>query len=238
MIRALIIVFGLMFGMPALAAVATDEVREVQLKLAQAGYEVGKVDGKAGKLTAAAITQYETDWQLPVTGVISPELLARLLRQHADTKPQMQKVTNGACQIWNAYPRAREAITFKTCNSSGPAEGQAEVVWRWFERGDWQVASYKGGHLSGRMNGLGVLNYQDGHRYEGEFSDGKPHGKGVFEWARGNVYVGEWQDGKPHGEGVHESIGQRFEGTWRQGCFSKGKRRTWIFTSKKNCGFK
>ncbi|MEP3995923.1 MAG: peptidoglycan-binding protein [Rhizobiaceae bacterium] len=238
MIRSLILVLGLLLAAAAPAAAAADDVREVQLRLAQAGYAVGKVDGKSGKMTAAAISQYETDWQLPVTGKISADLIARLTRQHAATRPQMQKVANGACQVWNAYPRARETITLKTCNSSEPIDGPAEVVWRWFERGDWQVASYKGDYRSGKMSGLGVLNYQDGHRYEGEFSDGQPHGNGAFEWARGNVYVGEWQDGKPHGQGVYERISQRFTGTWKQGCFSKGKSRIWLFTSKKACGFK
>ena len=88
------------------------------------------------------------------------------------------------------------------------------------------------------MNGTGLLQYPNGDRYEGEFKDDLPHGNGVHEWSRGNTYEGEWLKGKPHGEGVFLNNGARYAGTWQNGCFSKGKSRTWLFTSKKACGFK
>ena len=220
--------------MPAMAS----NVRDVQRELSNLGYPVGKVDGKFGKQTAGAIEKYEKDWQLPVTGKISDELLARLTHEHPDTKGRMQKVDNSNCEVWNSYPQPRELITFEDCKSDGPANATGTVVWRWFGGGDWQTATYEGQYKDGKMNGTGLLQYPNGDRYEGEFKDDLPHGNGVHEWSRGNTYEGEWLKGKPHGEGVFLNNGARYAGTWQNGCFSKGKSRTWLFTSKKACGFK
>ena len=53
-------------------------VMEVQSALNEAGYDCGKPDGIAGKGTAAAVTQYQTDKGLNVTGTITYELLISL----------------------------------------------------------------------------------------------------------------------------------------------------------------
>ena len=234
MIRLLVLVFGIMWAMPAVA----NNVVVVQKQLKSRGYEVGKVDGKFGKQTAGAIERYQSDWNLPLTGKITKDLVVRLTRQHADTKAQMQKVDNSDCEIWNSFPHPRETITFAACKSAGPANAKGEVIWKWFEHGDWQSARYEGEYRNGKMNGRGVLHYPNGHRYEGDFVDDKRHGTGVHEWARGDVYEGQWQDGKPHGSGTYTKGDQQFAGTWRKGCFSQGKRRARIDTSKKTCGFR
>ncbi|NRB31452.1 MAG: peptidoglycan-binding protein [Rhizobiaceae bacterium] len=233
-LRALVVFSCVLWAVPALA----NNVREVQRELGALGYPVGKVDGKFGKQTAGAIEKYESDWQLPVTGKITDELVARLTHQHPDTKGRMQKVDNSTCEVWNSYPQPRELITFEACKSDGPANATGTVVWRWFGGGDWQTATYEGQYKDGKMNGNGILHYPNGDRYEGEFKDDQPHGKGLREWSRGNTYEGNWQNGKPHGEGVYLNDGARYAGTWKNGCFSKGKSRSWLFTSKKACGFK
>jgi hypothetical protein len=233
-IRSLVFVLCFLWLMPALA----DDVRVVQQHLMDKGYGVGKVDGKFGRQTAGAIQQYQTDWQIPVTGKITGELVARLLRKHPDTKARMQKVDNADCQVWNSHPQPRETITFKLCESSGPADDNGEVVWRWYGRGDWQNATYIGEYRLGKMSGRGVFTYPNGQRYEGEFLDDKRHGQGIHEWPRGNRYEGEWRNDKLHGFGVFLRNDERYAGTWRSGCFSDGKRRTWVDTTKKACGFK
>jgi hypothetical protein len=234
MARSLIFLLCLFYTVPALA----DNVRDVQRELSERGYAVGKVDGKFGRQTEGAIKNYQNDWQLPVTGKITDGLIARLKHQHPATKARMQKVDSSDCEVWNSYPQPRELITFKACQTNGPANGSGEVVWRWFAGGDWQTAVYEGEYKAGKMNGLGVLSYPNGDRYEGGFVDDQPQGKGKHEWTRGDSYEGEWKSGKPDGEGVYINNGVRITGTWRQGCHSKGKRRIWLFTSKKACGFK
>ena len=234
MIGRLVFVFCFLWALPAMA----DDVRLVQQKLKDRGYAVGKVDGKFGKQTARAIQLFEEDWQLPPQGKITSDLVARLKRKHPDTKARMQKVANGDCEMWNSYPQPREEIIYETCETAGPVSGQGRVIWRWFQKGDWQSANYVGDLLKGKLNGQGVLHYPDGHRYEGEFQDDKRHGKGVYEWPRGDRYVGEWRDGKPDGDGVYFKGDQTYDGIFKKGCFSSGKRRIWVETTRKACGFK
>ena len=64
----------------ALAAEYKDKatVKDVQQALNDAGYDCGKPDGAAGKKTKAAITAYQTDKGLEVTGVIDDALLEAL----------------------------------------------------------------------------------------------------------------------------------------------------------------
>ena len=234
MFRSLVILLCFCLATPALA----NNVRIVQEKLKEGGYEVGKVDGKFGKVTFRAIREYEADWDIIVTGRVTEELLARLKREHPDTRPRLQKVDNAKCKIWNAYPRARESIVFEPCDSDGPINGKGEVIWRWFERGDWQSARYSGEFSEGKLNGKGVLNYPDGHEYIGEFRNDLRHGQGTLELARGDRYEGAWKDNKPHGNGVYFRNGERFEGSWKMGCYRKGKNRFALSTSRKSCGFK
>jgi peptidoglycan hydrolase-like protein with peptidoglycan-binding domain len=61
----------------AFAATYTDKdtVKKVQQALNDAGYNCGTPDGVAGKKTAAAITQYQTDKGLEATGTIDDALL-------------------------------------------------------------------------------------------------------------------------------------------------------------------
>ena len=61
----------------AFAATYTDKdtVKKVQQALNEAGYECGTPDGIAGKKTAAAITQYQTDKGLEANGTIDDALL-------------------------------------------------------------------------------------------------------------------------------------------------------------------
>ena len=61
----------------------------------------------------------------------------------------------------------------------------------------------------------GVLELDDGGRYEGVIRDGKAHGEGVMTWANGDRYEGEFREGKRHGQGVL-TVPQRLtsEGAW------------------------
>ena len=62
----------------ALADVDRETVKKVQQALNDAGYDCGTPDGIAGKKTAAAITQYQTDNGLEATGVVDDALLGAL----------------------------------------------------------------------------------------------------------------------------------------------------------------
>lgn len=53
-------------------------VMDVQLALFIAGYYTGPIDGVVGADTRAAISKFQSDWNLPITGTITPELLDAL----------------------------------------------------------------------------------------------------------------------------------------------------------------
>jgi hypothetical protein len=54
------------------------QIAEVQAALQQLGYKVGKVDGKLGSKTRAAIKAFQKEQRVSVNGKISPELLEQL----------------------------------------------------------------------------------------------------------------------------------------------------------------
>lgn len=53
-------------------------IKQAQTALNEAGYDCGKPDGIAGKGTAGAVTNYQTDKGLNITGTITHELLISL----------------------------------------------------------------------------------------------------------------------------------------------------------------
>ena len=79
--------------------------------------------------------------------------------------------------------------------------------YKWMGSGDKDThPKYQGQVKDGKPNGLGVIFYPEGSKYEGEskyvgsWKDGKPHGKGkmIFPWGvnGGSYFLGEWKDGK------------------------------------------
>eukprot|EP00039_Didymoeca_costata_P004215 m.71983 g.71983 ORF g.71983 m.71983 type:complete len:182 (+) comp12294_c0_seq1:85-630(+) len=60
-------------------------------------------------------------------------------------------------------------------------------------------SSYKGDHVNGRMEGIGVYNFPNGTEYRGEMKDGQFHGKGTLYFASGGKYEAEWRNGKAVG---------------------------------------
>ena len=69
-----------------------------------------------------------------------------------------------------------------------------------------------------RKNGHGVVQYQNGNRYDGMFKDGKRHGQGKFTWKNGNVYEGEFENDQMSGHGKFTGVnGVIFEGEYKNG---------------------
>ena len=69
-----------------------------------------------------------------------------------------------------------------------------------------------------RKNGHGVVQYQNGNRYDGMFKDGKRHGQGKFTWKNGNVYEGEFENDQMSGHGKFTNFdGNTYEGEYKNG---------------------
>jgi len=95
-----------------------DFVRAIQSELKRLGYDVGPIDGLAGRQTVTAIRAFEVSEHLPATGVLSEELLAQL---RATQPPQTQLDEDGA-----SVDAAGAEANGGDAEAEGQAEGQAE----------------------------------------------------------------------------------------------------------------
>lgn len=196
----------------------TNDIRAVQQKLAGEGYEVGKIDGRLSTETEKGIQQYQEDWQLPITGKISVELIERLDRTHPATRPQWQTTENKNCDTWNSLPQPNETVTWTAECADGKTNGSGKRIWRFFKQGMPRETVYVGQLRDGKRDGQGVLVLNDGFRYEGGYRDDEWHGQGTATWANGNRYEGEWRNNKAHGQGTFAwANGDRYEGEYRDG---------------------
>lgn len=64
--------------LPGNSAVFLDIVKRVQTALYSYGYYTGAIDGIVGTGTKAAISKFQKDWGLKITGTITPEVLNAL----------------------------------------------------------------------------------------------------------------------------------------------------------------
>ena len=159
------------------------------------------------------------------------------------------------CWVWNGVPQPNQTVSWSAgCGPDGRATGRGVVEWRY----DGKVDRYEGEYRDGKRHGQGVYTSANGDRYEGEYRDGKGHGRGVYTWASGNRYDGEWRDGKRHGQGVQTWVygdryegeyrddrpdgfgvawigGEQYAGSWAEGCFRDGNRRTAIGRPVSEC---
>jgi hypothetical protein len=118
-----------------------------------------------------------------------------------------------ACKVWNEQPVADEYITWSGACANSIANGTGMLVW----------------HAKGQVT----------DRYEGELRNGRENGQGTYYWPNGDYYQGAWRNGRAHGTGTRVNAkGETFTGQWAEGCFNDGKRRSWIGTTREQCGFK
>lgn len=102
------------------------EIKIVQSSLA--AYDIGPVDGKVGKKIRSAITQYNKDWELSPSEKITQELMARLNRNHPDTKSRMQKSVNSNCSVFNQFPEPKMTLNYIGNCVNGLAQGEGTLI--------------------------------------------------------------------------------------------------------------
>lgn len=81
------------------------------------------------------------------------------------------------------------------------------------------ACSARGSCLRGNCrNGLGLMAYPEGAKYEGQWRDSKRSGQGVLTNPYAGRYEGQWKNDKPHGLGTWIfPDGARYEGQWKNG---------------------
>jgi hypothetical protein len=68
---------------------------------------------------------------------------------------------------------------------------------------------------SGQRDGIGIMFWPDGTKYEGQFLEDMPHGKGRKIYHNGDYYYGDFERDKAHGFGLFVDIkGGKYEGQW------------------------
>ena len=118
--RSIALIMAAFLALSAFAAFAAapadrDTVKQVQQALNDAGYSCGTPDGIAGKKTAAAIKQYQSDKALEVTGAIDGALLAALgLAEEpgpepAEAEPAAEEAPEAEPEPAETEPAAEEA---------------------------------------------------------------------------------------------------------------------------------
>jgi len=90
-------------------------------------------------------------------------------------------------------------------------------VWKGF--GDKEKHPiYKGDVENGVPNGVGLVIYPDGSKYEGEYNDEEKNGQGTETYPDGSKYVGEWKDNDRNGQGTYTLLdGTKYVGEWENG---------------------
>jgi hypothetical protein len=218
MVRLLVLLPALGMAAWAVAAdISRSEIRELTAALAAAGYAPGPVDGDWDAADAQALAAYQADWQLPETSEPAAEMLARLIRAHAATRPQWVETdgTEGGCRVWNRFPQAQESVAWTGSCVDGETAGEGVLTWRSVRLGQPQVETYAGQREGGREHGEGLYLAADGSRYQGGWRFGVKHGQGTYTSPEGDVYVGEYVEGLRQGHGVYTlANGSRYEGEW------------------------
>lgn len=81
-----------------------------------------------------------------------------------------------------------------------------------------QTRYYKGqwSRSTGKKDGMGLLFYDDGTKYEGNFRNGYMSGKGRKLFVNGEYYEGEFLKDQANGQGTFRDLhGGKYEGYWK-----------------------
>jgi len=112
---------------------------------------------------------------------------------------------------------------FKDCKymgefKSGRLQGRGLLIYN-------NGRTYEGGFENNTPHGNAIESYPNGDRYEGQFQHGYKSGNGIYYYANGEVYHGKFSENKPHGLGILKMpTGAVFEGNFAAGkCNGKGK---------------
>lgn len=98
------------------ASVRADELtQQLQMNLIKLGYDPGSIDGEATTATAIAVSQYQSDRDMPVTGAVSP-MLANLVTTDANNIGNGRSAalpSGGAATVSTQDPDALQAAQEK-----------------------------------------------------------------------------------------------------------------------------
>ena len=81
---------------------------------------------------------------------------------------------------------------------------------------NYEYGKYIGNVHNGLRERKGIMNYNDGDRYECVWKNDKMEGKGIYYFNNSNIYEGVWKNNKCEGKGIYYyNDGDRYEGDWK-----------------------
>lgn len=122
--------------------------------------------------------------------------------------------------IWSKVVRDQiVSLPIYTAEKIEIGEMDREVIQKVQYRGGWKEFDLVDGEITAVEEGMGIMSWEDGGRYEGEFEDGTRSGRGVYIFpGMKRIYKGGFQNNKFHGNGIlAESSGRYYEGEWSKG---------------------
>jgi hypothetical protein len=129
--------------------------------------------------------------------------------------------TSVACRVWNPHPQPNEGVRWSGACVNGFAQGRGTVQWI---RNNVPYETDEGEWREGYQTGYGTQVWPSG-RYDGGLVQSEPEGGGKFVLQTSH-YEGEFHNGKPNGTGTLTSPSGEFHGTWTDGCFHEGAKKT------------
>jgi hypothetical protein len=135
------------------------------------------------------------------TAIAAADEAARQAQIHASAARRNQALADQAVAgARDASAKAEQGVKGYAMQAPLKDQGRAKFAYV------GQVSS------KGEPEGLEVVNFDDGSRYEGGWKAGVPEGYGVMTYAGPNVHAGEWKAGVNLGDGRTLANGLTWEG--------------------------
>lgn len=199
-------------------------VREFQNLLISNGYSIGKVDGAYGSKTNAAVMEFQSKSNLPVTGeadIITQ--LSLVMNNSSFTRKRntyIAQVNNYAVIIW-----PDKAFYVGTLDNSGNLSEGTYYYFGTYLNGGYYAGEFKNNLRSGK----GTAHFTNGDTYTGEWKDDAMNGYGTYTFYGGvapgqyfsshEYYKGNMLNNKMHGKGTYYVNGTRITGKWSNNRF-------------------
>lgn len=131
----------------------------------------------------------------------------------ADSKPEPAPApqAKGGAGTTIKAPDRTMTGAFTTDPATGITSGTGLVEWNNGDR-------FEGRVVKGSKEGKGRFTWANGQSYDGDWVNDAPNGRGTMVFANGNRYEGEVRNGQPNGKGVLQfANGHRYEGEVKAG---------------------